>query len=152
MKPTLIFLWAALVGYIVLSVLIILVSMHNKRQRSKLAAQIRSRPVGHYQPPPAPARLHPIASGDSMLDLAEGWRYPALPNPVGFVTRKHRDGTLVKDGGTIVSESFLVNDQVPSTALFSQTQMWDYAEASVKRALQMMQTDLETNQSKDSKK
>lgn len=46
-----------------------------------------------------------------------------LPTPAGFVTRIHKDGILVQDGGEIISVPFLTDDTVKSTELFTTKQM-----------------------------
>ena len=51
--------------------------------------------------------------------------------PVGYIARKHKDGILVVDGGRIISESFLVSDDVSGNNLYTEHQMREAIEKTI---------------------
>lgn len=46
-----------------------------------------------------------------------------LPAAIGYVTREHRSGVLVSNGGEIVSTAFVIDEQEPAGPLFNERQM-----------------------------
>ncbi len=59
--------------------------------------------------------------------------------PVGYVTRQHKNSTLVADGGKIISASFLINEDVIGHSLYTEIQMREAIEqtlAQVKKEIQ----------------
>lgn len=51
--------------------------------------------------------------------------------PVGHIYRSHKDGVLEKDGGKIISQSFLVSEDVVGQFLFTEYQMREAIEKAV---------------------
>lgn len=43
--------------------------------------------------------------------------------PIGYITRSHKDGILEKDGGKIISGCFLINEDVKGRNLYNEDQM-----------------------------